>query len=388
LDGVLRQDLSKALSRWRRAPHERAAARGKKWAGPRYVRKKRWWRDLLFLTSQLHAIVRVNAPLEEGLRTALPTTPSAKLEHVVLALRADVVAGLSLSEAMRGLPRFFPAYYADLIRAGEETGTLDACIQTILRQQHQRNSDWKTVRGWFLYLGFMLCVMCSQFVFIMTVILPEFLETLGDFGVKPVWPVVSVVAFGGALARWKWELAVLVLVAFFPRSWLPGVRRISRRRFWRRLAIHLPVLGAAQEWDSLSHAASVLERLLHAGVPIDRALEDVAALDIQPHYRGIFLRIRDRVQKGVSLSEAAKAESALPASFKTMLAVGDASGMMPQALERLAALYERQARTRTRILIETLSPLVVLIIGSGVLLIMVSVFASMTAIADVLAASV
>jgi type II secretory pathway component PulF len=71
-----------------------------------------------------------------------------------------------------------------------------------------------------------------------------------------------------------------------------------------------------------------------------------------------------------------------------MLAVGDASGMMPQALERLAALYERQARTRTRILIETLSPLVVLIIGCGVLVIMVSVFMGLTMISDVLATSV
>jgi type II secretory pathway component PulF len=218
--------------------------------------------------------------------------------------------------------------------------------------------------------------------------LPEFLEVLKDFGIPAAWPIVPVVNFGYTLWSWKWVIAALALVAFIPSSWLPGVAGISRRRVWRRVAIYLPVFGAAQEWENLAHVASVLQRLLHAGVPIDRALEDVAALDIDPYYRSVLLRIRDRVQKGVSLSEAAKAEPALPASFKTMLAVGDASGMMPQALERLAALYERQARTRTRILIETLSPLVVLIIGSGVLLIMVSVFASMTAIADVLAASV
>ncbi len=382
------KDPIKTVGRWRRPPHERYAARGKKWRGPRYIRRKAWRRDLLFFTSQLDAIVRMNAPLAEGLHTSVPSTPSLKLEHVVLALRAEIVAGSSLSEAMRALTRFFPRYYVDLIRTGEETGTLESCIQAILRQNNERVSSWKTVRGWFWYLFVMLCVMCAPLLLIGLRILPQFITVLAEFGASPPEPMKLAVRIGDTLWWWKWEIVLLVLLVLFPRQWLPGYNRLSRRRMWKRLVLRLPVFGAVQAWDNLAHVATVLKRLLEAGVPLDQALSDTAALDIDPYYQGILTRIHSRVERGVSLSEAAKSEPGLPASFTTLLSAGETSGMVPQALERLAALYEQQARTRTRILVETLSPLVVLIIGSGVLLITVSLFASLATVADVMAAAV
>lgn len=48
------------------------------------------------------------------------------------------------------------------------------------------------------------------------------------------------------------------------------------------------------------------------------------------------LRVCERVKKGFTLSEAFKDERGLPASFKTMVSLGETSGLLPEALGRIS----------------------------------------------------
>src|SRR5690606_23387467 len=54
-----------------------------------------------------------------------------RLEAILLIMRDRLASGMELSEVMASLPRVFPPYYLGLVRAGERSGKLADCLESL-----------------------------------------------------------------------------------------------------------------------------------------------------------------------------------------------------------------------------------------------------------------
>ncbi len=143
-----------------------------------------------------------------------------------------------------------------------------------------------------------------------------------------------------------------------PLFLLPGLRGLAIRR-------------------NLAAAAVMLEKLLRSGVPIDRALEMIAAAEVHPYYRALLRRVRARVLEGETLAAAFDSERGLapvPKSFRGMVAVGERSGLLPDALSRIADVYRRVADARASIVSDMLLPFGVLLLAAITLVVQLSLY--------------
>jgi len=374
---------SRVERRWRRKhmhperPELVFRIRKRSWRGPRYLRKARRHNDLVKVTSQLASIVSCNAPIIEGLESAALDAPSGKLEDVFMALREDIAEGSTIAEAMSNRPRFFPRYYVDLVKVGEETGTLYESLDT-LRQSIIRTSSFHDhIRGWLWYLGLIVSLQCLVTSFLMVKVVPTFGAVFADFGttlpratqvlinihewLTPNWPIVFV-------------YAGLVLMA-----WRLFMRLQRRRGLFNRavgsLLMYGFVIRKIVAKQNLGHIAAVLEPLLAGGVPLDTALEDAASLDINPMYASLLDRLNERVRNGQPLREALDAERWLvPASFRTMVSIGESSGLLPEAFGRIAGLYVRDVLKMNKIMADTVGPLVVFALAGLTLFVVGSIY--------------
>jgi len=367
-------------ARWLTGPTARELVfriRRRSWRGPWYVRKAAWHRDLTHVTSQLAAIVRCNAPIVEGLEAAALDAPNTRLEDVFLALREDIASGLTIAQAMAARPRFFPRYYVDLVRAGEETGTLyerfDSLRETIARARSFREH----IRGWIAYLVLIVTLQCLVASFLLVKVVPTFVAVLEDFGAQAPrssqalidtsnwmaqhWPIVAAYA-GVTLVLWR-------LARWFQR------RRGLFDRTLGGMSICSVVFRGTVAKRNLGHIATVLDALLAGGVPLDTALDDAASLDINPIYADLVRRVHARVRAGQTLRDALARERLLvPRSFRTLVSVGESSGLLPEAFGRIGGLYKRDVVKRNKILADTLGPLVVFVLGGLTLFVYGSVF--------------
>ncbi|MBX7255184.1 MAG: type II secretion system F family protein [Candidatus Hydrogenedentes bacterium] len=408
---ILQRDVS-LLWGGKRPIHERYERRGKKWKGHFYRRKAAWQRDLLVVTSQLSAIARCNAPLVDGLSYAAASAPNAKVQNILLAVRSGITKGQGLSESMGSLPRFFPRYYVDIVKSGEDTGALSESFYSLTSLVHQTHAATQTIRGWVTYLTFLLCAQCFILAFLFAFIVPQFVEVLRDFGATAPEPVrtlgsfyqalVGPVAYSGRkgleglfnlgndvqvispILVFRLSLPVSLLVAFLMLRYQPfwSARRSGRREWLRRCFRWIPVWRHIDAKLTLSHIAAVLRQLLASGMPMDKALVACTELDIGPRFRGVMSRLLDRVRKGTSLSDAMKDERGLPDSLRTMVALGETSGLLPESLERISSMYERQALTSARVVADIVAPLVVIVAGCATLLVTLSVHMSLVGIID------
>lgn len=112
-----------------------------------------------------------------------------------------------------------------------------------------------------------------------------------------------------------------------------------------------------------------LATLLGAAVPVYEAVETLQEQEGPGELRNVLGRLRDQLAEGSSLAKAMAAEPKIfNESYVSMVAAGEASGALEVVLERLAEFLEDQAATRSKITTALAYPVLMVIVGTGVML--------------------
>jgi len=328
-------------------------------------------------------------------------------ERVLIAMSRDMAAGLMLSESMRRLRNFFPRYYVDMVAAGEKSGQLASCIHQLSERTVNRLRLEHAIRPTIAYLCAVVVIQFSIMSFIMAKVYPVFVEIHSDFHLDEVayddYPLVTgmlaaIDAVGGGRDRIREFnprvyagvlVLILAIVPIYLRFWRVRQRRTSTHSK-RGIGIFLSVPWVRQivVQSNLAAASSILATLLKAGVTLPDALESLESADLNPAYRRKFRRIRLRVLQGETLGEACTRYSRLPVlpkSFLGLLSLGEHSGMLPDACEQISVYYQRQVEKQTRLLMDTILPIGIMLLGIVTLAFEMLVFGSMIRIVDYLA---
>jgi general secretion pathway protein F len=112
-----------------------------------------------------------------------------------------------------------------------------------------------------------------------------------------------------------------------------------------------------------------LATLLSSSVPMFEAITTLQEQERPGELKNILSRIGTRLAEGSSLAKALALEPKIfKESFVTMVAAGEASGALDSVLERLAEFLEDQDALRNRIITALAYPLLMLVVGTGVML--------------------
>jgi general secretion pathway protein F len=103
-------------------------------------------------------------------------------------------------------------------------------------------------------------------------------------------------------------------------------------------------------------------------VPLEEALRTIARQTEAAGPRAILSRVHGGVAEGQRLADAMALEPrSFPPLYRAMVAAGEASGCLPQALERVAELLERQAQIRSKLIAALAYPAALLVVAVLVL---------------------
>ncbi|MBX7257639.1 MAG: type II secretion system F family protein [Candidatus Hydrogenedentes bacterium] len=357
---------------------------GARWRGPSYLSDSRRQQALILVTRQLTRLVKAKAPLVDGLMVCALDSPSLQIRDLLLAIRQNISEGDSLHRAMERRGRFFPKYYIDLVRSGEETGRVYECLCELEEELIASGKFYTHFVSHFVYVGAVLLFGIAMAWVTWLWTLPQIALIVSEFEVRPPLPLRALIY----LREYPWAtnivLAVSLLIVFaaifyFYSKGTQGVGGQSAKQVGR-LMLKVPGLRSIFIKRNLAHVSAVLFRLLGGGVPLAAALETAATSGINPVFQEIFLRITKRVKEGDSLNVALKGEELIPAAYREMLTLGESSGYLADTLGRLARTYRREALKTSRILVDICAPFVLLAIAIGIGIVYGSVFMCFTQI--------
>lgn len=116
-----------------------------------------------------------------------------------------------------------------------------------------------------------------------------------------------------------------------------------------------------------------LQVMITTGTPIVQALLALQRQTDSPAWRDTIGQMTERLEEGVSLSEAMKDHPKMfDAIYCNLVAAGETSGKLPTMLERLAVLTRKQLQTRNTVVGALVYPCLLLVIAGGVLCLMLT----------------
>lgn len=350
---------------------------------------------VLFLR-QLSLLTAAGLPLHEALgvlagpgEVAPSTAPGKGIQsgnhsayaEMVGCLRAQVLRGEPLSAALAERPDVFPASVCQLVRMGEESGSLDSILPELADHMELAMRTRAKLRAAMAYPLLLFVTALVAGVLMTLFILPAFAALLASLSAELPWPTRMLLACSGFLQSHGLILLLGTGAILFGSSWF--FSRPGPRGKLDSILLRLPFFGPLLAYGEWQTVFSLLGILLQHGVPLDRALALGAEVPGNRFLRNRLRQAQLRLQGGSSLM-AALGDAMLPPFLAALVAAGEAAGKLEEMMARGADLarfsYEEKLR-RLEVLVE---PVLTLLIGGMIFFFVLSVILPLLTTMDAL----
>lgn len=132
-----------------------------------------------------------------------------------------------------------------------------------------------------------------------------------------------------------------------------------------RVSFKLPTWSKQQiNASHISIMTRELATLLHAGLPLDQALQTLENVSTNPSVKTLVNNIYSRVQGGAALSSAMEAQGAcFNRLYLNMIRAGEVGGALETVLQKLSDYLERSAEMRSTVISALVYPIILFVIA-------------------------
>ncbi|MDH1693760.1 type II secretion system F family protein [Pseudomonas putida] len=324
--------------------------------------KRREKADPAGFSRQLATLLKAGVPLLQAFEVMGRSGCNAAQAALLERLKQDVASGLGLADALQRHPAWFDALYCNLVRVGEQSGTLDRQLEQLAGMLEQRRVLHKKVRKAMIYPLLLLLTGLGVSAILLLEVIPKFESMFSGMGAALPAFTQWVINLSTGLSRFAPLLLVMGLMLGV------AVRQLYRQHAPARLWISgrvlgLPVFGKLLGQAALARFARSLATSYGAGVPLLDALGTVARVTGGDLHEQAVLRLRQGMANGQGLNQAMAGEPLFPPLLVQLTAIGESSGTLDQMLEKAASHYEEQVSQALDQLTSLLEPAIVLILG-------------------------
>ncbi len=326
---------------------------------------------LSLITRQLATLISAGQPVESAYHAVSRQTPKSAAKHVLLAVRARVLEGYPLSEALREFPRIFDSMYCASVHAGEQSGLLDVVMERLADYMEARQ-DLQRRTGQALIYPILLSVVAFALVAaLLTFVVPKIVQVFEGFDQELPLMTQWLIALSDFFKAYGAELIVGIVLAvavYLQLIKLPGFRR-ARDRFFLRL----PYISYLVKLSNTARFTRTMSILVSSGVTaLDSMHISTEVINNEP-IRAAVLKAADRVREGENISEALERTGYFSPLVLQLVQNGEASGKLGDMLERSARAEENEFAGVTALFIGLFEPAMILLMGVIVLFIVVAI---------------
>ncbi len=334
------------------------------------LRNKVKFDDLVNFTRQLSTMINAGLPLATAL-SILEEQSKSEMNKLTSNLLKDIEGGLSFSEALAKYPDTFSRIYIQLVKAGEVGGVLDTVLDRLAITMEKEKDFRAKTKGAMVYPIIIVLAMVAVAIVMMVAVIPKLTEMYADFGADLPTATRILMSVSDFFVNSWWAVVLIALVSAVALRWWKKTPQGDKAvdGFFLRL----PILGVLKQKIVLTDFSRTLSLLLGAGVSLLEALDIVASAIDSSVYREQLQEANQRVEKGVTLSDAIAQYPNFPSILYQMIAVGEETGKLDEILTKIAEYFEKESEYAVKNLTTAIEPLIMIVLGIGVGFIVVAI---------------
>lgn len=358
---------------------EQAKAEAVQAAAPPPVLKRA---QLILFTDELADLLDGGLQLEQALRVMHERQESALIRNVSGRIREQLREGAMFSKALQAASPSFDDLYCNLAAAGEVSGSLPQILRRLCANITQIHELQARVVSAMVYPAFLMGALGMLLVVFSTVLVPQLSEMLSKSRQRLPAITEMLIAVSAFFAHWWWLGAIIGTAGFLLfRSYTSTPKG---RLWWDRTKLQLPLFGPVLAARFYAQFSSSLGNLVNNGVPLLNGMKLTAKATSNVFLKGLLQQATGIIGEGVSLSGALRKVGQLPTLFVDMISMGEQTGRLGHALEKIATRFDKELDKKIQRLTALVTPVILIlmfaVVGVVAYAIVASIFQAMSGI--------
>jgi type IV pilus assembly protein PilC len=318
--------------------------------------------DISYFARQLTTMMRAGVPMVQSLELIGEGHENPAMRDLIKKVQFDIEGGADLAGALGAHPLYFDNLFVNLIRAGEQAGTLEDMIDKVATYKEKTERMKAKVKKAMMYPLMVVIAAVVVSTIMLVWVIPTFKDIFEGFGADlPAFTLWVI-----SLSEWlqaTWWLPVGVTVATIV-GFTQGRRRSKKfSRFVDRAVLKIPVMGEIINKSAVARFSRTLSTMFAAGVPLVEAMDAVAGSTGNIVYEEATMQMKKDTAKGVQLYTAMMTTQQFPSMVVQMTKIGEESGRLEEMLDKVADYFEEQVDDMVDNLSKQLEPMIMAILG-------------------------
>lgn len=365
---------------------------------------------LVYFSRQFATMIGSGMSTLRSLSVLQEAETNPKFKDILTDIVANIEAGVPIYVAMRKHPDVFDRLYTAMVRSGEESGTLDEALRVLANDLEERQKLRRAIKSATIYpkvvIGFSFIIVSGLLVILVPRFAKIFEEAVrttnapGPGGQLPsadlpgltqfmldashlIYPETDakgILWFIQVFGRMGIAFALILLLRY-------GVRRMLKepgpRRAWDSFKLKAPMkIGILVQKIAVARFSRTFASLLSAGVSTVEAMDIVSETSGNMVVEEAVIAAREQVMAGSAMSETLARSGAFPVIVTRMIEVGEETGQLELMLTKVAEFFEDEVAQAIKGLTSLIEPLMIIIVGSAIGLIIISIYLPMFALYD------
>ena len=330
---------------------------------------------------QLATMLDGGVLITTSIETIAEDIESPTFRHALLNVGELIKKGESLSSSISRFPKVFNKLFCATILAGETSGSLPTILRRLAEYYSRRDKFSKKIQTALAYPIFVVSFVFVILLVMMILIIPRFRVIFEQMGNQLPAFTQGFMNFYDMFANHS--LYIVISLVSFVALFLIYSKTHEGHLKLCRLALSVPLLGRVASQAFIATFCRTMATLLSAGVSIIESFDILSEMTNNVVIRNAVTRSKENVIEGSGVSLAMIESGFFPNMVTRMVQVGERSGTLPVVLERASDYYETKMDATITTLLNLLGPIVIVIVGAGVLVVVVALYLPIFSISDV-----
>ncbi|MDR1413428.1 MAG: type II secretion system F family protein [Puniceicoccales bacterium] len=308
---------------------------------------------LLRFFEKLNRMVSNGLNLTDSIASINKRTKNAAEKMLTNALTADLIAGVSLSDALKKVGAKIDNNVYSIILIGESSGNLASALSDVTDLLQSNNALKKQLISSLIYPAFLLCLILVVMLLVAFVLMPGLKSFIDSLGGK----IPSMVQFLEAMANCFAYLSPILVIAIIAGILIvPRIRTTKIGRYnTDAIALQVPPFSFIIVLAMKTNLSSLMATLLRNGINTSEALE-LAQLSINNKVLlERFINAKNDILNGKSVCVSMEKHKVLDGEACDFLEIGEKTGDLATSFSDINKIYTSTLKSTLKNLVVSIS---------------------------------
>ena len=322
-------------------------------------------KEKILFYKQIVYMLKWGISIMQAIETIKNSADNYAIKKIATSISYYLSNGKSFSYAISRLSEYFDEGDAAIIKAGENTGSLDTVLQELANEYSYINQIKNKYKSALTYPIMLIILTVAAVLFLFTSVLPGILEMFSDWSVE-LPKITLFLKYISDFFVHQWISILIIILVGIVITAIYATTEKGKGNVMK-IMLNLPLIGKMTKDYYLIKWARYMKLMIGAGLDYLQTFRLLRGILNIPVYQEMIEKVMAGLQVGKTIYDCVKDENQLIYSnVATMIKVGEETANLENSMENVISLYQEELDNTITRFSKVIEPVILVFMGAMV----------------------